>query len=112
MIEKGVGRSVGYRPARGAAAAAHADPAGLHQQVERAFAGSDAANFLDLGASGRLMVGDDGEGFEGGARQRPSLVLFAAQQEAKVLGGAESPTVSAPYKVHAAWCVALLQDLQ
>ena len=33
VIEKSVGRSVGYGAAGGAAATAHADPAGLHQQV-------------------------------------------------------------------------------
>ena len=63
MVEEGLGGAVGHRPARRAAAAAHADPAGLHQQVERALAGRDAAHLFDLGAGRRLVVGDDRRAF-------------------------------------------------
>ena len=110
MIEEGLGRAIGDRPAGRAAAAAHADPAGLHQQVQRALAGCDAAHLLDFGAGRRLVIGDDGEGFERGARQRPALGLFAPQQEAKVLGGAEGPLVAAPHEIDAAAGIALGQQ--
>ena len=83
MIEKRLGRAVGHRPARRAAAAAHPNPARLHQQVERAFAGRDAAHLFDLGARRRLVIGDDGQCFERGARQWPLVGLLAAQQETR-----------------------------
>ena len=78
MIEEGVGRAVGHRTAGRAAAAAHAHPFGLQQRVERALGGLDAADVLDLGAGHRLVVGDDRQHFERGARQLLLLHRVAA----------------------------------
>ena len=47
------------RPARHLAPAGGADPARLHQHVERALGDLHAADRLDLGAADRLVIGDD-----------------------------------------------------
>ena len=73
-------RAVSDRPAGRLASAAHAHPARLHQHVERALRHRDAANFLDVGAGDRLMVGDDGERLDRGARELALLLAFARQQ--------------------------------
>ena len=69
MRQEVLGGAVGDRPARRLAAAARPDPAGLHQHVERALRHRHAADFLDLGAGHRLVIGDDGERLDRGARQ-------------------------------------------
>ena len=94
MVEEFVGGAVGDRTAGRAAAAAHAHPFGLHQRVERALGGLDAADVLDLGARHRLVVGDDRQHFERGARQLLLLHGVAAHQEGEVAGGAERPGVA------------------
>ncbi|MNT96134.1 hypothetical protein D3C72_2381500 [compost metagenome] len=58
------------------------------------------------------MVGNDREGFERGARERPAFLLVAAQQEAEVLCGAEGPFVAAPHQIDAPVGVARLQRQQ
>ncbi len=62
-------RAIGDRPARRFAAPAHAHPARLHQHVERAFGDGDAADFLDVGARHRLVIGDDRQRLDRRARQ-------------------------------------------
>src|ERR1700748_1924196 len=94
MIEKRLSGAVGHRPARGAAAAAHPDPARLHQKIERALARRDATDFLDFGAGGWLVVGDDRQGLERSAAQRLVVGLLAAQEVAEVVGSAERPFVA------------------
>ena len=69
MVEELLGGAVGDGPARRAAAAARAHPADLHQHVERAGGGDDAADLLDLGARHGLVVGDDGQRLHGGLGQ-------------------------------------------
>ena len=69
MREERLGGAVGDRPARRLAAAARADPAGLQQHVERALRDRHAADFLDLGARHRLVIGDDRQRLDRGARQ-------------------------------------------
>ena len=50
----------------------------------RALGQRDAADVLDLGAGDGLVIGDDGERFDRGARQALLFRLFLAQQEGQI----------------------------
>jgi hypothetical protein len=89
LDQEGLGGAVGDRAARGALAATDLDPADLHQDVDGARGHGDTANVLDLRPGDRLMVGDDGQGFDGGLGQALLFRLFLAQQEGQIAGGAE-----------------------
>ena len=91
MGEERLGGAVGDRPAGRPPPAAHPDPARLQQQVERALAGGDAPDLLDLGAGHRLVVGDDRERLQRRPRQPLLLDRIAAEQERKIARGAERP---------------------
>ena len=95
-------RAVGDRPARHLAAAARLDPAGFHQHVEGALRHHHAADFLDLGAGHRLVVGDHGERLDRGARQLLRNDGFLGEQPRQIAGGAEGPLAGDADEVDAA----------
>ena len=112
MLEKGVGGAQGHRPARGAAAAAQPHQPQLQQHVQRAPAGLDAANGLDLGPGHRLMIGDDGQRLLRGLGQASRLLALLGHQEGQIVGGLETPAVGDAGQPHAAFGVGLLQPRQ
>ncbi len=95
-------RAVGDRPARRLAPPAHAHPARLHQHVERALRDRDAADLLDVGARHRLMIGDDRERLERGARQLALFFPLARQQPGEIFGGPKRPAPGDPHEIDAA----------
>ena len=112
MRQEGFGGAVGDRPARRLAAAARADPAGFHQHVEGALGHHDAADFLDLNARHRLMVGDHRQRLDRGARQLLRDHGFLGEQPRQVAGGAERPLGAELHQVDAARRVLRLQGAQ
>src|SRR3546814_3883093 len=60
-------RRVGQRASGNLAPSRGANPARLHQHVERAFRYLDAANRFDFGARHRLVIGDDRQRLDAGA---------------------------------------------
>src|SRR6266446_7952370 len=84
MHQELLGCGPGHRAARRLAPAFGADPARLHEHVERAAADDDAADLLDLGAGHRLVIGDDGERLDGGARQLARHRLLELEARAEV----------------------------
>ena len=101
--------AVGHRPARRLAAAAQPDPAGLQQHVEGSLRRGHAADVLDLGARHRLVIGDDGQRLDGGARQLPRHRRFVGQQPGEIARGAQRPFAGNANQVHAARLVLFLQ---
>ena len=71
--------------------------------------GDHAADFLDLGARDRLMIGDDGERLDRRARQLPRLGGFPGHQPRQIAGGAERPFVGDAHQIDAARGVFRLQ---
>ena len=112
MRQEVLAGAVGDRPARHLAAAARLDPAGLHQHVEGALRHHHAADFLDLGAGHRLVVGDDGERLDRGARQLLRDHRFLGEQPRQIARGAEGPLVADADEVDAARGIFRLQRAQ
>ncbi len=112
MREEGFGDAIGHRTAGTAAAAAHAHPAGLHKHVQRAFAGGHAADFLDIGAGHRLVVGDDRQRLQRRPRQLLLLHRLAAEQERQITGGAEHPLARHLHQSDAALGIGFLHVAQ
>ncbi len=109
MGEEGLGGAVGHRASRRAAAAAQFDPAGLQQHVDGALGGADAPDLLDLGAGHRLVIGDDGQRLERGARQAALLDRLLLEQEGQIVGGAERPFAGDTHQIDAAAGIEALQ---
>ena len=86
MRQERLAGSIGHRAARRLAPAAQPRPAGFQQHVERTLGRGDAANFLDLGARHRLMIGDDSEHFDRGAREFSRHHQFMGQQPGEIVG--------------------------
>ena len=95
MGEEGGGGGVDERPPRRLAPAGRPHPARLHQHVERALRDLDSADRLDLGAADRLVIGDDRQRLDRGARQPPGLVALAPEDEGEVGRGLEMPAPAA-----------------
>ena len=68
-----------------------------------------AADFLDVGAGHRLVIGDDGEGLDRRARKLALFLVFARQQPRHVGGGAEHPAPGDLHQVDAAPRILALQ---
>ena len=83
--EEGCRGAVGDGPPGRAPAAAHFDPADIEENIERALGNDDAADFLDLGARHRLVIGDDGERLERG------LATGASARRSRGAGGSSDP---------------------
>src|ERR1700744_1500603 len=83
--------AISHRTARRTLAATNLDPADLHERVDGSLGQGDATDVLDLGARDRLVVGNDGQSLERGARQALLLRLFLAQEECGVRRGPELP---------------------
>ena len=58
----------------------------LQKNIESALRGGHTANFLDLGAGDRLVIGDDGERFDRGAREFLGDHHFARQKPGEIAG--------------------------
>src|SRR5262249_62133271 len=101
MAEKSLRGAIGYRTPRRPPAAPQFDPSGLEQNIEGALRCAHAPNLLDLGASDRLVIGDDGQRLECGARQAALLDRFPLGQKGKSVGGAEAPLSRKPPGVEA-----------
>ena len=67
------------------------------------------ANVLDLGPGDGLVIGDDGQGLDGGLGQALLLRLFLAQQEGQIAGGAELIFSRDTTKVYATFFINLLE---
>src|SRR5262249_33203523 len=91
MREECLAGAIGHRPARRLAPPARTNPAGLQQHVHRAFGGGDAADVLDLRPRHRLVIGDDRERLDRGARELAGLDRLLAQQPGEIAGGAKRP---------------------
>src|SRR3546814_13902771 len=74
MLQKGCGGGVDEWPPRHLAPARRPDPARLHQHVERSPGDLHAPDRLDLGATDRLLIGDDRQRLDGGAGEPARLV--------------------------------------
>ena len=99
MFEKGHGGDPGGRPSRRPAPSARLDPARFQQDVQGAPAGGDASNFLDFGAGDRLMIGDDRERLDGGARQLAGDIHIAPQHIRQIPGRAHGPAVGDSHQI-------------
>ena len=102
MGQELVRRRIEQRPARPFAPAGGADPARVHQHVERALGNLHAADRLDLGAADRLVIGDDRQRLGRRARQPARLLARAAQQMREVGRGLEMPAPAALDQLDAA----------
>src|SRR5579885_1133373 len=102
MNEKILGCPIGDRAAGRAPAAAQLNPAGLEQEIERALRDRNAPYVLDFGARHRLVIGDDGQGFESGTGKPFRLARPGAQQPSEIGGGSEHPLGPCPDEVDAA----------
>src|SRR6187431_1902491 len=91
-------RSVKQRPSRHFATARGPNPACLHQHIERALRYLHAPNRLDLGASRRLMIGDDRERLDARPAQLARFLAVAAEQMRHVAGRLEMPAIATPYE--------------
>jgi len=80
MDQEGFRRAVGQRPAGCPAAPTRANPARLHQNVERTGRRRNAANFLDFGARHRLVVGNDRQCLMRRFRQLALVLLLAFEE--------------------------------
>ena len=103
MRQERLGGAVGHRPARapcgGRAAGSSRSPAARRACPSRCV---DAADFLDLGARHRLMIGDDGERLDRGARQFPRHDRFMGQQPGQIARGAQRPFAADANEIDAA----------
>ena len=70
------------------------DPAKLQQDIDGAARQTDTAYFLDFGTGDRLMIGDDRQHLERGARQRAFLLLCRVQTRGDVGTGAKGESVA------------------
>src|SRR5215472_4173157 len=102
MHEKVWRRYPEKRTAGGGSSASRAYPPRLHKGVDSAFAESDAAYLLDLGAGDRLVVGDHREGLDRGARQFSGYRMLDTQLGGEIRCGAKRPSTSEAHKVNAA----------
>ncbi len=102
---------VSDRPAGRLAPATHSHPAGLHQHVEGALRHRHAPDLLDVGARNGLVVGDDRQRFDGGARQFALVFVLAGQQPRQVRGRAKRPAPGDSDQIDAAAGVETLQLL-
>ncbi len=84
------------------AAAGGAHPAGFHEGVYGAFGDGDAADVFDFGAGGGLVIGDDGEGFEGGAGEFFRHFAGVFEDRGAVGGGLEEVAAAAFDEIDAA----------
>src|SRR5204862_7047596 len=94
MGKEFLSRRVGERPPRNLAPARGADPAGLHQHVERAFRYLHAANGLDLGAADRLVIGDDRQSLDRGAAETAALLALTPRGMGAIGGRLEMPVIA------------------
>ena len=102
MVEKGRAGAPCERPARRAPTSAWLDPAKLKQDVDGAARQADSSDFLDLGASNRLVIGNDGQHLEGRARQRPFHLLGSAEPLGYVCSRAKGKGITDPAELDAA----------
>ena len=84
------------------AATAQTHPARLQQRIERPLRGRDAADFLDLGARRRLVVGDDGEDLHRRAGELLRRRRVTRENVGEVGRRAEGPAARDPHEVDAA----------
>src|SRR6516165_967138 len=77
-------------------------PARFHQSVDRTLPESHPPYLFDLGAGGRLMVGDYCEGLARRACQFPDDGPLNAQSGGEIRCGAKRPAAGETNKVHAA----------
>ena len=89
-----------------------ADPAGLHQRVDRSLAESDSPDLFDFGAGHRLVIGNHRKSFHRRPRQLAGDRPLDPQAGGKIGRGAKRPPAGQPDKVHAAPGVALGQLAQ
>ena len=68
----------------------------------RALRRAHAPDLLDLGAGHRLVIGDDGERLQRGARQAALLDRLLLEQERQILRGAERPFAGDAHEIDAA----------
>ena len=109
MRQEGLRGAVGQRPTGRLAPPARADPAGLQQHVDRALGGGHATDILDLGAGHRLVIGDDGERLDRGARELAGLDRLLAEEPGEIAGGPKSPLARDPHQIDTARGIVRLQ---
>ena len=102
MDEKTRRRHPEERPAGAGAPALGANPAGLHQCIDRSLAESDTPDLFDFGAGHRLVVGNDRKSFDRSARQLAGDRPLDPQAGGEIGRGAKRPPAGQPDKVHAA----------
>ncbi len=102
MIEEGLRRAPGYRATRHPSTPARLDPARLEQNVERSPAERHAPDFLDFGPGHRLLVGDDRQCFQRGARELARQILFGPQEPRKIGCRPKRPAAAPLGEVYAA----------
>ena len=102
MVEKGIRRAPGDGPSGCAAFALGPDPAFLEQHVQRPLAEADATDFFDLATGYRLVVGNDGQCFDGGAGQLAGYFAFTDKLAGQIGGRAEAPGLPGLHQVDAA----------
>src|SRR5690348_5505904 len=95
MGQELLGRRVKQGAPRPFAPSRRADPAGIHQHIERAFRDLDPADRLDLCAADGLMISDDRQRLGRRARQAARLFARAAKQVGEVRRGLEMPAAAA-----------------
>src|SRR3546814_21169080 len=94
MLQKGCGGGVDEWPPRHLAPARRPDPARLHQHVERSPGDLHAPDRLDLGATDRLMIGDDRQRLDGGAGEPARLVPLAPEDMGHVRRRPDTPALA------------------
>ncbi len=77
-------RDINERTTRHLATACRADPAGLHEHVERTLGDLNPAYRLDLRATHGFMIGDDRQRLDCGTRELAWLLALAPQDMGKV----------------------------
>ena len=112
MIEKAGRGAIGHGPSGGAAAAPQANPARFQQGVDCAARHSHAADLLDFGARGGLVVGNDRQCFHGRAAQFFRLLRAFHQQPGQISGGAKSPFLANAHQFNPAPGILRPQNLQ
>src|SRR5438132_1283307 len=78
------------------------DPPGLHQGVDRALAERHPADFFDLGAGDRLVIGDDGKRLDRRTRQLAGDPSLDPQPGGKIGCSAKRPAAREADEVAAA----------
>ena len=102
MYEKARGGHPKQRPARASTSTLGADPAGLQQRIDRAFAESNPPDLLDFGARHRLVVSNHGQGLDRRPRQLAGDRPLDPQFAGEIGRGAKRPTACQPHEVDAA----------